>query len=128
MISEGKGSNISFQGFPETSKVKFQHVFVEPSEQYVSSIGNEYITNFLLNNSLSKGFAIVSDKRVYFKGKCYYQNDNGKLKKRFTEQIVDLKDVTGTGYKRVNPTWILILSIFFAIVPLVIGAILLKSD
>jgi hypothetical protein len=69
------------------------------------------------------GFAVISNKRVYFKGKCYYKED-GKLKKSFEERTADLKDVTGTGYTRVHPTHLLIT----AIVSLVVAIALIVSS
>lgn len=89
---------------------KFNKMFVEPTERYVASIGNGYIVNFLADRTLSKGFAVVSDKRVYFKGKCYFKED-GKLKSTVEERMVDLKDVTGTGYTMVNPLYLLIIGL-----------------
>lgn len=91
-------------------------IFAEQSEKYVTSIGNGYIINFLNTGGVRSGFSVISDKRVYFKGKCYYK-EHGKLKRAFEERTVDLTDVTGTGYYRVNPINLLIT----AAVSLVVG-------
>jgi hypothetical protein len=101
------GRNTNRVALDEKTLSKFAKLFAEPTERYVASLGNGYLVNYLAEKSFSKGFAVVSDKRVYFKGKCYYQ-ENGKLKSKFEERIVDLKDVTGTGYTRVNPLYLLI--------------------
>jgi hypothetical protein len=110
----------------EDSLKKFEGIFAEPTERYIASLGNGYIINFLANSSLASGFAVISNKRVYFKGKCYYKED-GKLKKSFEERTVDLKDVTGTGYTRVNPTHLLITALVSLLVG-IIGIILIVGS
>ncbi|WP_213468944.1 SHOCT domain-containing protein [Paenibacillus dendritiformis] len=102
---------------------KFREVFAEPTERYIASIGNGYIINFLSGGSLASGFSVISNKRVYFKGKCYYK-EAGKLKKSFEERMVDLKDVTGTGYTRVNPTSLLITSLSSLVLTIILIGVL----
>ncbi|WP_080837052.1 SHOCT domain-containing protein [Cohnella massiliensis] len=97
-----RGINLS-----DDDKKKFGAIFVEPTERYISSLGNGYLINFLVDGVITSGFSMISNKRVYFKGKCFYK-EKGKLKRSFEERIVDLKDVTGTGYTRVNPMYLLI--------------------
>ena len=61
----------------------------------------------------------MSNKRVYFKGKCYVRAGIG-FKSAMEERIVELKDVAGTGYTIVkNPTF-LVLTIL-AIAGMLIG-------
>lgn len=93
----------------EQIKTKFNKLFSEPAEQYIASIGNGYIVNFLSGSGFESGFAAISNKRVYFRGKCYYL-ENGKVKRNFEERVVDLKDVTGTGYTRVDPLYLVAFS------------------
>ena len=53
--------------------------------------------NFLANGTLKRGFAVISNKRVYFRGSCY--SGQGKsLVKTNEERTVDIKDVTGSGF------------------------------
>lgn len=54
--------------------------FVEPSETMVAELGHNYVQNYISTGTISNGFAVVTQKRVYFKGKCY-SNINGKWKK-----------------------------------------------
>lgn len=76
---------------------KFTEYFVNSDEKYVSSLGNGYIMNYLANGSISKGFAVISDKRVYFRGSCF--SGQGKsFHKTDEERTVDIKDVTGSGF------------------------------
>jgi hypothetical protein len=69
-----------------------------------------------------RGVGVLTNKRVYFTGKCYEQH--GKRWKRvFTEKVVDIKDVTGSGFTH-TIDWIpLIISIIcFILVPILFSA------
>lgn len=71
--------------------------FISKDEKYISSLGNGYIMNYLANKTMSKGYAFITDKRVYFKGSCL--NGTGKvLKKTNEERTVDVKNITGSGF------------------------------
>lgn len=97
---------------------KFETFFMEPIEKFVAVLGNNYVQNFLSNGTISKGFAVVSNKRVYFKGTAYSKQGK-KLYKSNEEQVVDLKDVTGTGYIRLKRLWMLLSSIGFCILSII---------
>ena len=89
--------SIEEHDFSDQELKKFSEYFVSKNEKYISSLGNGYIMNFFANGSLKRGFAIVSDKRVYFRGSCF--SGQGKtLKKTDEERTVDIKDVTGSGF------------------------------
>ncbi|MCL2604128.1 MAG: SHOCT domain-containing protein [Defluviitaleaceae bacterium] len=78
-------------------ETKFNKLFASPSEKFVCTLGNNFAENYLAKGSLENGFAILSDKRVYFKGICYISTGKNFVK-RNEERIVDVKDVTGTGF------------------------------
>lgn len=73
------------------------NLFVDESEKEVAVLGSSFIQNFLSSGDVSKGFCVVSNKRVYFKGKCYYRVCK-HFKTTKEERTVDLKDITGTGF------------------------------
>ena len=81
---------------------KLSKFFMEPTEKFICALGNSFLKNFLLNGSINYGFAAVSDKRVYFKGSCFAAHGKG-YKLTQEERIVDVKDITGTGYTRITP-------------------------
>ena len=71
--------------------------FVSRDEKYIASLGNGYIMNYLTNKSMKKGFAFLTDKRVYFKGTCL--SGKGKFLVRTDEErTVDVKNITGSGF------------------------------
>lgn len=59
---------------------------------------------------MSKGVAILSDKRVYFQGTCY-RRDGNKFHKTSESRIVDVKDITGTGFVNHDPLWMKVIGI-----------------
>lgn len=91
---------------------KYNQFFMNPKERLVTTLGNTYFQNFLYDGSIRKGFAVVSDKRVYFRGSRYEiaTKDKGKKKMTHTKEsrTVDIKDISGTGYERTsNPLYLL---------------------
>ncbi len=98
---------------------KFETYFVSKNEQYISSLGNGYIMNYLTSGSLKKGFAIISNKRVYFKGSCFSGHGKFFLKTN-EERTVDIKDITGSGFIYQRYLGIL-LGLFVALASLICG-------
>ena len=114
-----KDKSIDEHDFSDEEIKKFSEYFVNKNEKYISSLGNGYIMNFFANGNLKRGFAIVSDKRVYFRGSCF--SGQGKtLKKTDEERTVDVKDVTGSGFVYRRYIGILI-ALFTAIATLLAG-------
>jgi len=100
-------------------KTKFNKIFASPAEKFVCTLGNSFAENFLASGSLKNGFAVLSDKRVYFKGICYI-SEGKKFIKRHEERIVDVKDVTGTGFIHTKSILLLVIAIIFSILPILI--------
>lgn len=92
---------------------KFKNIFIEPTEKFIASLGHNYIKSYLTDGSVTNGFAVVSNKRVYFKGSCF-ERDGKKFFKTREERIVDLNDITGTGYINTRLTWMLVTAITIA--------------
>lgn len=85
--------------------------FVDPSENPVAELGSGFLQNYLGNGALSKGFAVVTQRRVYFNGRSYFKDFKGRWRKQMQAKTVDLKDVTGTGYISVRMLGLLISAI-----------------
>lgn len=101
---------------------KLSQSFASRDEKYIASLGNGYIVNYLTNNSMKKGFAFITDKRVYFKGSCL----SGKGKafvKTDEERTVDVKNITGSGflYRRY---WGILIALFISILVSLAGTII----
>lgn len=75
---------------------ELKNIFVEPDEQLLAKLGNGYLVNLLFNR-VRKCNALLTDKRVYLKG-TFYSSDSKKIFKTAEERILDLEDITGTGF------------------------------
>ena len=76
-------------------------LFMEPNETFICALGKYYLNQYLEKGQMRKGFAFASDKRIYLKGKCF--SSNGRKYKRTQEtRVVDIQDVSGTGYIRIT--------------------------
>jgi len=82
----------------------------DDSENIISVLGNNTAQTFISTGVLGNGFAILSDKRVYFKGKCLIRKGKGFYSK-IEEKSVDVKDITGTGFVHNKATWAKVLRI-----------------
>ena len=88
-------------------------IFVREDEQEKAVIGGGYLKDLLHTGVLNKGFGIVTNRRFYFKGTCYHKVGNG-----FTmtneERIVDLQDITSSGFTYTkNVLWLILSYIGF---------------
>lgn len=95
---------------------KTNYGFISSDEEFVAKLGNNYLQSFAAGKGLRKGSAIVSSKRVYFKGTCY--NFSGGRRGTFCTKrsaVVDLHEVTGTEIIYGNKLIYIILLVIFAI-------------
>lgn len=92
---------------------KLSQSFASRDEKYIASLGNGYIMNYLTNGSMNKGFAFITDKRVYFKGSCL--SGTGKnLVKTNEERTVDVKNITGSGFTY-HRYWGILIALFISL-------------
>ena len=91
---------------PESNQYfeKAKSLLIDPAEEVKSVLCNNFMQTFISTGMLGNGFAILTDKRVYFKGKCFFRKGRGFYSKT-EEKTVDLKDVTGTGFVHNKATW-----------------------
>lgn len=61
------GNDYAVNGYA-VDNLDYSRLFTNPKEQYITSLGNGYLANFLTSGSIGNGFAVVSDKMVYFRG------------------------------------------------------------
>lgn len=97
-------TNAQMMAAQNKNDARFTRLFMSSNEKLVATLGNNYIQNYLHNGSVRNGFAVVSDKRAYFYGTSYTISYNGRgnpnANKMSRSQVVDLKDVTGSGFIR----------------------------
>ncbi len=98
---------------PGRSKSKdFSSEFVEPDEQLVAQLGNNYFVNFMFNK-IQTCNALLTDKRLYLRGNAVDTN-GGKIARSNVKKTIDLEDITGTGFVYSSgAVWKLVLGIIF---------------
>jgi len=99
------GSSVEVKGVTEQEtlvkqsndkQIDVKSAFIDLEEQLIVKIGNGYFTN-LLYSKTKKCNLLLTNKRVYLKGVFY--NGNGKvINKTKEERILDIEDITGTGF------------------------------
>ncbi|HHT17935.1 MAG TPA: zinc ribbon domain-containing protein [Papillibacter sp.] len=90
------------------SQVFLGNLFVEKDEKHIATFGNEQYIRFLTKGKIKKAFAILSDRRLYIRGKRYEvsvkgsANPDDRGKAVHTEKVVDIKDVKTIEIGRVG--------------------------
>lgn len=83
---------------------KLRPYLADQSETIVGIIGNKMIEKFIANGTIENGFAILTDRRVYFKGTNFSRKGKSFYKTN-EEQMVNVESVTGTKFIHRNPIW-----------------------
>ena len=81
---------------PSTNYHKFNHLLTDPNEQILNTLANSAAEAFASTGKVKKGFAILTNQRVYFKGKCLMRSERGSKHKK-KAYAVDLQDITATS-------------------------------
>lgn len=88
-------------------------IFASPDEQLVAILGNNAAQTFFSTGTVGNGFIVLSDRRVYFRGRCLR-----RTRRHFSymreERTVDVGNVTGTGFVHINHVWMKVLAIILA--------------
>ena len=103
---------------PTGNSNQYAQIFVEPDENYISSLGNGYLNNFLTAGKIKSCIAFLSDKRIYLRGRMIDTNSS-KLQQLNMQKTLDLEDITGTGFIYNDPLWKVALAFLLVIVSVV---------
>ena len=98
---------------------EIEDVFVDTNEQLIAKLGNDYLVN-LLYQKIKSCNLLLSDRRVYLKG-TFYNGSVKTLTRTVEERILDIEDVTGTGFIYTRLSWLtLIIDILIFVFGLVL--------
>ncbi len=91
----------------ESRRVKtINELFVDPREQQRAVIGGGYLSNMLHSGILKKGFGVLTDCRMYYRGKSY-SKVNSHFIKTDEDRTIDIQYITSSGFSYIrNLTWL----------------------
>lgn len=122
--AQGNGTSYANNQQQEDRKISsIEEVLVDKNEKQIAVLGSGYLSSFLHGGTLDKGFGILTDKRYYFKGKCYTKSGRG-FAKTDEEWTVDVKDITATGFmfgRKISLLVLAIISVIAGIAPVFSG-------
>ncbi len=84
-------------------------ILVSSDEVVKERMTSSYAGSFIRGDGLSSSEAICTNRRFYFKGTCY--DGMGIIRKSKQEWVVDLKDITSSGFKHSSNIWFLLIAI-----------------
>lgn len=85
-------------------------IFINADEQQKAVIGGGYLSNLLKTGVLGMGFGILTNRRLYYRGKCFYKMGKHYLKTD-EDRTVDLQDITSTGFTFTKRLWLLLIAV-----------------
>ncbi len=106
---------------------------IDPEEKVVAQLGNGYLSNAITYRKAGSIGVTLTDRRVYLKGRFINGGDEishagifgfwfrfrDLFKRKMNDQILDIRDVTGTWFEYVDDVWFIILAIFWGIAMIV---------
>lgn len=91
--------------------------FVEPDEMPLYSLANGLVNHMITGRGTSSDDAVLTNKRLY------YSFQSGIINKVNNEEIVDLRDITGTKIYNNNPAFLM----FIGVLALIASFILISG-
>ena len=85
-------------------------MFVSNDEQARRVIGGGFLDNWIQSGGLNKGFGVLTNRRLYYRGKCFHKLGGGYVRTK-EDCIVDLQDITSSGFLYTQHIWMLLLAI-----------------
>lgn len=98
---------------------KLTSMFVSSDERCVAILGSNAAETFFSSGTLGNGFAVLSNKRVYFRGRCLIRTGK-RISAQKEERVVDVQNITGTGFVYNNPVGLLVCAIACLVISLLI--------
>jgi len=95
--------------------------FCSPDEHQITTLGTGYIANFISKGAVEESGATLTNRRIYFSGTTFMFNEKGQLFSIKEQKIVNVRDITGVGYKIFSP----IQYIIAGVTSLILGAIVM---
>lgn len=96
--------------------------FVDQSEEIVSTIGSNYLQNFLSGGKVERGVGVLTQKRFYYNGHNF--TGAGKDSKSNTEEgVVSIDDITHTMFRHTRKIGLLVTAIVLAVLAALVALV-----
>ena len=92
-------------------------ILIDIDEEIYAELGTGYIKNIITSGDISAVKAILTQKRLYLSGKTYIISKN-TLTKLKESKIINVEDITGTGFVYTENKLLLIISIIIVMATL----------
>ena len=96
--------------------------FCSPEERQITTIGSGYLANFISTVSegaeVNRGGATLTNKRLYYSGQTLVREGKG-ISATKEQTIVNVRDITGTGYTFYSPLYYIVRAAFAGMLSLV---------
>lgn len=95
-------------------------IFMNAEETKAAVLYEWHLEKFLQDGVLKDGFCVLTDKRLYFKGR-YLHNTGRSYQADRGEYTIELKDVTGSGFATTRFGIVFLLEILYVLVMTVVA-------
>lgn len=93
---------------------------IDLDEKIIAKLGNGYFKNLITDGDISKVNAILTQKRLYLCGKSYdISVSSGTLRSFKVSKVINIEDVTGTGFVYISNIMFILFAILFFIAALI---------
>jgi len=86
---------------PKGTEPRKNIAFVDQGETAVATIGSNYLQNYLIGGTASKGIGILTQKRFYYMGKSF-AGSGKEMESSTKEGVVDIEDISSTELSHVR--------------------------
>lgn len=100
---------------------KAKDLLVSPDETVMATIGANYLQNILSGQKVKRGYALLTEKRLYYHGKSF-QGTGKNLVSATEECVISSEDITKTGFVHTRLTGALIWGVLLILVGIPIYA------
>lgn len=103
-------NDVTYSSMSDLEKEEFQKYCISPNERPIAVIGNRGLKQYLVKDDEIEGFSVVTNKRVYFKGRYMVREGDGKFKTCNEDCTVDNYEIKKVEVITERPIWPLIVS------------------
>lgn len=115
--SRGEDSSVASGSYVPSNSgtpMPLSQLLVDPSEPIIATIGSNYLQNILSGGAVKTGIGVLTDRRVYFKGRNF--SGTGKaLKSHIQESVVSVDDISLSRFIYTRATGFFIAAIIFLV-------------